>query len=398
MNGTIGYSFSLYVKPLTAEFGWNRAAIMAGSTIMFLTMGLLGPFVGRIANSYGANKLIATGALLLGICFSLLSTITSLWQFYLYYVIGGIGAACMGMVPTSTVISNWFQRRRGFAVGILGSGIGVGGLIMPLIIGGLLIENLGWRTAYLISGLIIAVPIIPLSLLTIKTRPSDIGLSPDGTITDEENNTEQKNAKTGNGGGINLKSALHSSSFWLMAVAFACFSFSNSATMQNQVPHLQDIDFPVVAAASALSAVGIGSAVGKFGFGWLCDLIPPKYTLAIGILCQTAGVFILLNLESTSAITSIWIYAFLFGLGLGSWLPAMSMLVSTNFGMAAYGAIFGTLNLVFGVGGSIGPVLAGAIHDANGNYFWAFVISLCLYGISLPTILLVKNKKLKAAE
>jgi MFS family permease len=193
--------------------------------------------------------------------------------------------------------------------------------------------------------------------------------------------------------GLNLRTALMTRTFWLMVVAFATFSFANASIMQNHVPHLQDIQIPTAIAATALSAVGIGSAIGKFGFGWLCDFIQSKYTLVIGICCQITSVLILMNMKSTSSMVTIWLYAGIFGLGIGSWLPAMSLTVSNIFGMASYGVIFGMMNLIFGVGGSLGPVVAGMIYDTNQNYFWAFIMCFSLYAVSMPAILMVRRPK-----
>lgn len=393
MNGIVGYSFSLYVKPLSAEFGWSRAAIMAGATISFLVMGLSAPLVGRAVSRLGARKVIPFGALILGLSYFFLSNTHELWQFYISYTLTGIGAGSMGMVPTSMVISDWFRERRGLAIGILGSGIGVGGFFMPLLVGAFFIPTLGWRASYLLSGILIASLIIPLSILVIRTRPSDMGHIANELSRPDKGNKNETATSNLPERGLNLKEALRTRTFWLMVVAFATFSFANASIMQNHVPHLQDIQIPTAIAATALSAVGIGSAIGKFGFGWLCDFIQSKYTLVIGICCQITSVLILMNMKSTSSVVSIWLYAGIFGLGIGSWLPAMSMTVSNIFGMASYGVIFGMMNLIFGVGGSLGPVVAGMIYDANQSYFWAFIMSFSLYAVSMPAILMVRRPK-----
>jgi len=139
--------------------------------------------------------------------------------------------------------------------------------------------------------------------------------------------------------------------------------------------------------------MGMLSAFGKFAFGWLCDWIKAKYALAIGLALQLSaiGVMMTIDSDSNSSIAVVWLFAILMGLGIGSWLPTMSILVSYNFGLVAYGTIFGIISLINNIGGSVGPFLAGRIYDINGSYDLAFTIFFVLFAISIPLILLVKR-------
>lgn len=179
-SGFVMYAFSVYVKPISGEFGWSRAEIMGASTTMGLVMGFLAPFVGRLIQTFGAKKMIAIGALITGVGFLLLSLTKNMWQYYVSYAVVGMGSAVGGIVPTSLVVANWFKRRRGFAIGLLGTGIGLGGFSGPLLIGAYLIPHFSWQTSYVVSGVVTALVIIPLSLLIIETKPEDMGLLPDG--------------------------------------------------------------------------------------------------------------------------------------------------------------------------------------------------------------------------
>lgn len=411
-SGFVMYSFSIYVKPITDEFGWSRANLMAASTTMNLVMGFTAPLVGRIINRIGAKLMIALGALVTGIGFGLLSLTYSTWQFYVFYAFIGLGSAAMGIVPTSMVVFNWFKRRRGLAIGLLGAGIGVGGFSMPLLTSVILIPDFGWRNAYLITGLIAALVMIPVSLFIIKGRPEDMGLLPDGDskvgeevhknaaletprpialqsgnliVTVVERNTTEKS--------FTFSQAVRTHAFWLMFMAFFTFGFANQATFQNHAPHLQDIGFSAAIAASAISVAGIGSAIGKFGLGWLCDFVASRYALVLGIIFQATSILILMSIKPDSPVFLIWLYAILLGLGVGSWLPAMSMTTSTTFGLVSYGTIFGVINLSSMLGGAAGPLVAGLIFDTNKNYFWSFITSFCFYAVSLPSIALVRRPK-----
>jgi MFS family permease len=394
-SGTLGYGMSLFVKPLTDEFGWKRAEIMGGSTLNFLVSGLVAPFIGRVVPRIGAKRIIALGALGMGCSLALWSLTQNLWQYYLFAFMAGIFGGGMGILPISMVVSNWFHQRRGWAIGVLGSGIGVGGFVMPQIIGNIFIPNFGWRGAYLLCGLLIVVMIIPLDLLVIKTKPEDMGLYPDGADTPpgEVAHVGHSRKKVRDEVEMNFNEARKTSAFWLMALAFGTFSVANASIMQNHAPHLQGIGFNLALAATAVSFVGVGSAIGKFSFGWLCDYVPAKFSFAIGIGCEALGVLILMNINPLSPGYWIWAYALIFGLGVGCWLPSMSMTISSTFGIRSYGVIFGVISLIWSIGGSLGPVTAGFIYDNTGNYFWAFVVALVMYLIAVPVMMFVRSSK-----
>ncbi len=383
------YAFSLFVKPLEADFGWGRGGIMAAFTIFLLVMGMASPFIGRLVDRYGARKVIAIGAFIAGLGFILLSLMNNLWYFYLGYTVIGGGMAAIGHVPATAVVSNWFKKRRGTAIGIMGMGFGAGGVLSPLI-GGYLIPNFGWRVSYFALALLTWI-IIPLALLVIRTKPADMGLYPDGVEAPEA--VAVTEASLSSSEGATLKMALATAGFWLIAVSFLVGGIGEAGVTQSQVPYLEDMGFPAAMAATTLAVVGIGSAIGKFGFGWLCDQIPAKYARFIGLGFLLAGTIILINVRLASPPAVIWLYAIVKGLGAGSWLPTMSMLTSTNFGLASYGVIFGMITAARSTGAGAGPLFAGYMYDTMGTYHWAFVIFAILLAVAILTILAVRHPK-----
>lgn len=392
MNGVVTYAFSLYVIPLDAEFGWNRATTMVGYMVMQLISALASLLIGRFIYQWGVKWIIAIGALLLGIGFTLLSLTQTIWQFYLIYVIIGFGSSFTGVVPTSMVVCNWFNKRRGFAIGVLGMGIGIGGFTMPIFLGTYVIPNFGWRMSCLVSGIISAGVLIPLSLLLIKPRPEDMGLLPDNGEIVKNSHDRTSNAPAL---GFKLNEALKTKAFWFLVVAFTFFGFANGHTFQNQVPHLQDVGFSTVVAASALSIVGIGSAIGKFSYGWLCDFVSPKYILVIGSVLEAGATLILLSITPNSPVFMLWLYAIMFGLGIGSWFPAISMTTSDTFGLVAYVDIFGIYNMLFGIEGAISPFVGGYVFDTTGSYRLMFLLCLIFYFLAVSCMLIMRRPKTK---
>jgi len=383
-------SFSLFVNSLQSEFGWGRGEIMLAFTIFFSLTGVAAPLVGIIVDRYGVRGVITAGALVTGLGFVSLYMLQSLWHLYVAYFFIGSGMSAFGHVPSSAMVSNWFVKKRGTAIGIMSTGIGAGVFVMAPLVGGFLIPVFGWRVAYLTLG-IIAWGLIPLAIFVVKTKPSEIGLYPDGTTGFEavaETGTPNQTTK-----GLDLRAALGTTAFWLVSLTFLFSAFSSLGFNQSMVPYLQDAGFSVSVAASALTILGLGSAIGKFSFGWLCDKIKAKQACAVSIVLLSTAAIILMFIRSKSPLAIIWFDALLFGLGAGGWLPTMSMLVSRNFGLASYGAIIGMVSLSQAIGGAAGPLFSGHMFDSTNNYYWTFIIFLCLYAIAIPTVLSVRRPK-----
>ncbi len=384
------YTFSLFVKPLQTDFGWGRGEIMTAWTIFYLVMGVTSAYVGRLIDRHGVRKVVAIGAVIAGLGFVLLTQIKHLWYLYIGYTIIGVGIAAVSQVPASVVVTNWIKKRRGTTLGLMSTGFGAGGFALAPVIG-YLIPNFGWRASYLVLAVLTWVLIIPLALFVIKTKPADLGLYPDGVEAPEA--AAEAAASPSDSEGLSLKMALATSTFWLIVVSFLTSILGQVGAVQNQAPHLQDVGFPVSMAAGALAGVSLGSIFGKFGFGWLCDRIQPKYVWCIANCFQLAGIIILMSVGPASPLSIIWLYAILMGLGAGGWFPSMSILTSTNFGLIAYGGIFGMITLAQSIGAATGPLIAGLMYDATNTYRWAFIIFLALTAIAIPTILALRRPK-----
>lgn len=383
-------AFSLLVTSLQTDFGWGRGEIMLAFTIYFLLTGVAAPLVGGLVDRYGARGIIATGSLIASLGFVSLYVLQGLWHFYIAYFFIGIGHAAIGQVPASAVVSNWFVKRRGTAIGIMSTGVGAGALVLAPLVSGFLIPTLGWQATYATLGLFTGV-LIPLAVFVVRTKPSDMGLYPDGVV--DAVSIAELGASSISTKGLSLKMALGTSAFWFLCLTFLANGFSSLGVMQNQVPHLQDTGFSLALAASSITVLGLGSAVGKFFFGWLCDIIKAKYACVLSFVLLTIGTVILMLVKPESPPALIWLYAIILGLGAGGWLPTMSMLVNRNFGLASYGAIFGMVSLAQAIGGAAGPLFGGYMYDTMNTYRWAFIIMVSLYAIAIPAVLAVRRPK-----
>ena len=383
-------AFSLFVTSLQTDFGWGRGEIMLAFTIYFLLNGLAAPPVGWLVDRYGVRGVIAAGSLIASLGFASLYALHGLWHLYIAYFFIGIGHAAIGQVSVSTMVSNWFIKRRGTAIGIMSTGIGIGILILAPLIGGFLIPNFGWNIAYAALGLF-NMALIPLAVFVVRTKPSDMGLYPDGVV-DDESIAELEASRTATNG-ISLKMALGTSAFWFLCLSFLVSGFSSMGVIQSQVPYLQDKGFSLVLATSTVTGLGLGSAIGKFFFGWLCDIIKAKYACALSLVLLAIAIVVLIMIKPGAPLAIIWLYAITIGLGSGGWLPTMSMLVNRNFGLVSYGAIFGMISMAQAIGAATGPLFGGYMYDTTNTYYWAFIVMVSAYAIAIPAVLLVRRPK-----
>jgi MFS family permease len=379
--GCLIYGFSLFVNPLQDSFGWDRATIMFAFTIQCIMLGLGSFVVGKLVSTIGARKVINTGAFLSALGFLVLPFMKSPLHFYTLNMLVGLGASAMGPVSCSVVVTEAYTEKRGLAIGIMSTGIGVGGFVLSPLIGGVFIPNFGWQGAYVAVALV-TLAMIPLTMGFIKKKETT---ALDAVVADDT--TEQKT--------ISAKEHLLSLQFVFISLGFFLLLFGLLGPLQSQVPHFRDIGFPLLTASTALGALGLVSAVAKLVFGILCDRYHPRYVFVVAAMFSIAGIFMLQNITAESSPLLIWAYALVFGVGVGSWLPMMSMMVSTTFGIATYSVVFGAVSMIQQIGSATGPYAAGLIYDITGSYHHAFQLAMGLLVISVVLILLsgVRTKR-----
>ena len=378
----------MFINPLQNDLGWNRTGINGAFTIFIFSAALTSPFAGRMVEGFGARKVIAAGSIVTIIGLALLSGMSSIWHLYIGYLFAGMGTSATGPVTSTYVISHWFRIRRGMAIGILSTGLSISGIVFPPLFAVLVIPNLGWREAYLIMAIINLGVIVPLSYFVIRTKPSALGLYPDGIK--EASKADRITHRASASEGIPLKSAISTAAFWLIALSLM-FNHTHLGINLSVFPHLRDIGFSVHIAASTLSITSAVALVSMFFFGWLCDRIEPKYASAMGLSMIALGIVMFMSFDSQSPMGWIWLFSLVMGLGTGSWLPTMSMLTSTTFGLASYGSIFGTMSFFQNSGGGIGPIIMGYLYDTTHSYKWGAVIVLVAVLLAMQLVLVVRK-------
>lgn len=363
------YAFGLFIVPLGAETLWARASISVAFTGVFVIVGLSSTMLGRTLDRHSARAVVTAGAVLVGTGFTCLSLVRELWQFYASYAMVGVGLAAMGLVPATTLVSRWFVRRRGTMVGIALTGVGAGGLVTAPLVGGYLIPVHGWRVAYLgMAGFVWL--LVPVFLLFTRSRPQDVGLWPDGTRR-PANPIASSQPADENG----RRSSACNCRLVIIMLVFFLTGVASVGTLVTQTSFLTDLGATEATAAASLGLVSVCSLSGKYAFGRLSDASGATRACILGVFLQllAIGAFVVLATDSLGMTALVWPYAVLLGLGIGSREPTMSTLISSIFGVARYGELFGLVVLAYSLGAAVGPTIAGYAHDTTGSYGVAFV-------------------------
>jgi len=233
-SGVSFWSFGLYIEPLETEFGWSRTEVSLGFSVSLLVSGLTGPFVGRWVDARGPRSAIVVGATLTGATYVLLATTSELWQWYTYQSINAVFRQLMFFIPFQALISRWFDRRRGIALGILGTGFSLGGfVVVPLM--RVVIDAYGWDGSFIFSGIVTVAVLVPMGLLLVRNSPADIGAAVDGEPPARDG-SQQPRAQTG----LTLGQALRTPFFWVLALAMMLFFYGVFGWLVHMVPGLEE--------------------------------------------------------------------------------------------------------------------------------------------------------------
>jgi MFS family permease len=373
-------AFSLLFPSILGEFGWDRGVTAGAFSFGFLVSALVTPCVGWMTDRHGPRLVIEMGVALMGSGLLLATLIREPWQLYLTLgaLVGG-GVNLLAYTGQSLYLTNWFVRRRGLALSIAFSGVGVGSVtILPWL--QTLIANSGWRTACWSLGLLVFLVLTPLNLL-LRRRPADLGLAPDGVfagIAESRSISEMAGVATD----WTLGGALRTRRFWWLAASYFCALFTWYAVQVHQTKYLTEIGFDPSSAAWALGLVSLVAVPGQIGLGYLSDRIGREWVWTIGNAGFALSCLVLLALPSHPSARLLWLMVVAqgtLGYGLTSVIGAIP---AESFGGRHYGSIFGTVMLAAILGGAAGPWVAGVSHDLIGSYSLAFWISLAFSVLS----------------
>ena len=369
-GGPFFYGFGTLFDPLVKEFGWSRASISLAFSLRSEVGGLAAPVVGFLVDRVGSRRLMVGGVALVALGFLLLSRVQALWTFYGAVFVIALGMSAAGGTVGYVAIAHWFRRRRGQAMGLMTMGGGASGVMVMVM--AVLISAYDWRTALLVMGVTQLAVCIPLAW-SIRDRPEDIGLAPDGVVEPrQEMRAVEESDPTPEEEGLTARQALRSGAFWRLSISVALANLGMTSIVVHQIPFFtSSVGLSREVAAASVTALTLLTLIGRFGGGYLADIIDKRKVLAAAY--AVAGVAILL-FATIYAGWQIFLVVPLFALGYGGVIPVRAAFQAEYFGLRAYGAIQGMVFTIATLGGVAGPVLVGWIYDQTESYRLAFVL------------------------
>ncbi|GIX49760.1 MAG: MFS transporter [Candidatus Tectimicrobiota bacterium] len=392
-------AFSLLFPPLLAEFGWPRGVTAAAFSLGFLASTLYAPFLGLLMDRWGPRWVIPLGVCLVSAGMVLATQIRHPWQLYLslgVLVVGG--SVFLSYIGHSLFLPNWFVRRRGLAIGIAFSGVGVGSMVLfPWLQA--LIVRLGWRQACWTLAALLVVTLLPLNFCLQRQRPQDLGLAPDGDTPGEPVAPEAAaNVVDPAWAAVEwtLWRAMRTARFWWLFVAFFASLFAWYAVQVHQTKYLLEVGFSAEQAAYALGLVGLTGIAGQIALGHLSDRLGREWAWTLSGCGYVACYGLLLLMQRTPL--PLFMYAMvaaqgLLGYGLASVYGAIP---AELFQGKHYGTIFGTLSLASSLGAAAGPWVAGSVYDRTGSYTLAFWLAIGLSLLSIVAVWRAAPRKVRA--
>jgi MFS family permease len=379
-------AYSLLFPQILDEFGWDRGITAGAFSFGFLVSAVVTPCVGWLTDRRGPRLVIETGVVLMGTGLLLATLIREPWQLYLTLgaLVGG-GVNLLAYTGQSLYLTNWFVQRRGLALSIAFSGVGVGSVtILPWL--QTLIANSGWRTACWSLGLMLVAILVPLNLL-LRRRPADLGLEPDGIRdngtafgTRSITNTSQASDDW------TLGRAVRTQRFRWLAASYFCGLFTWYAVQVHQTKYLTELGFDPSSAAWALGLVSLVAVPGQIALGHLSDRIGREWVWSIGNGGFVLSCVALLALHAAPSVPLLWVMVITQGTVGYSLTSVMGAIPAESFGGRHFGSIFGTVMLAAILGGAAGPWLAGTLHDLTGSYSLAFWLSIACSAFSAISI------------
>jgi len=356
----VPYTFSLFLNPLHAAFGWQREAISGTFALAAITVAIVSPGIGVLLDRFPPRRIILPSIVIFALALASLSRLgPSIQRFYITYFIFGLVANGTAQFAYTRTILTWFKSRRGLALALILTGSGVGSIVIPPLTQWV-IDHHGWRDAYVMLGCV-ALLGLPLTALLVRNRP---------TSPQEDESLMS---------GVTVAAALRTAPFWILATIIMLSAFGENGLVTNLAAMLTEHGVTVTAAALALSVRGGSGIIGRLCTGFLIDRFPAQ-RIQTAILLISAGGTFLLAFAGTSAMALVG--AALLGIGLGSEADVAPYLLARYFGRKHFSVLYGLTWTAYAIGGATGPMVVGHFYDRAGSYQ-----PRCIVGLGFTTLL-----------
>jgi sugar phosphate permease len=381
---SVRQSIIILFPALLEDFRWSRTVLSLVPSLSGFIVSVFSFYLGYLSDRIDIKRIIPFGALVASLGLFACFFLTRLWQLVLFYgVLTSIGVSALGMLPQTIIISNWFVKKRGTAIGIIASGRGAGTLIfMPLIQA--VISRWGWQVSFVTLALLAGPLLIPVIVLLQKSNPAQMGLRADGTERTPQTREPDLRAHKAEKAAAEplLPKLLRNRRFWFAFFQFTLGPLSTTPVIFHQAAYLQDKGLAKMSSAWVVGFYGLATFFGMLASGVLSDRIGREKSYSLGTVNILLGCALLLMIRSNASILLAILYSVFFGLGFGSRPSLDAATVADLFKGKRFGEIYGILSLGLGLGYLLGPVLAGMIFDRSGSYLAVLVVCMILVLVS----------------
>jgi MFS family permease len=393
-------AFSLLFPPILDEFGWPRGEVAGAFGVGFLVATGYAPFIGLLMDRFGPRGVFPSGILVMAAGLGLAPLVRAPWHLYATLgVLVASGSMAISYIGHSLILPNWFVRRRGLAIGLAFSGVGIGSItIFPSVQA--VIDRAGWRAACVALAALLLIVLLPLNLLVPRQRPEELGLRADGEAAPRAGGppagADHVVDRAWAAVDWTLPRAARTARFWWVALAYITGLFAWYAVQVHQTKYLLELGFSPRVAAWALGAVGLTGIVGQIALGHLSDRVGREWAWTLAGLGYGICYAALLALPAwpSLALVAVMVAAQgMLGYGLASVFGPIPVEL---FQGRHFGTIFGTLNLAAGAGAGLGPWVTGLLHDATGSYAAAWWLAIACSGVSAGAMWLAAPRKVRA--
>jgi MFS family permease len=350
-------TFGIFLTPLISEFGWSRAQVSLLFTGESLALGVSATLVGRLLDEIDARWVIGGGAILSGFCYLAATRVHSFAPMFVIFLLIGVGLAATAFLPASVVLSNWFDDNRGMAMGMAMAGEPIGASLLAILVSAAIAYG-GWRFGFVAIALPMFVIVAPLALILLRSHP------PDRTRTLAEHRDTLA--------GLEVRPALRTRSFWMLALAWLCWGYSFGGPFTHLVAYLTGLGYSPGRAALAFSVMMGFLAIGEFALGRTADRAGAKITVAM-VFVFTALMQIILLGAANVAVLVIFVVGN--GLVIETAQVILPMVLADSLGLKRFGSLTGLMWFPLCVGVALGPWVTGRIFDLIGSYTFAFELS-----------------------
>ena len=359
------YTFGVFFKPLQEAFGWSHTLTSSVQSLHILVYVISSFFIGWATDRFSPRFPLLAGTFCLGLGYILCSRIQSITQLYLFYSIASVGAGVVWSLPLSTV-QRWFIKKRGLALGITLSGIGIGTFFWTPLVTHFIYAS-GWRTAYTMMGVgSCAVLFLAAFFISTPEQRNQAPYRPDGNLTGAGYSDSC-------GTGTGLRQALGSPHLWLICLLQFLFNFGLFLVFVHLVPYAIQMGIDPGSAAGAIALIGASSVIGKVLSPSLVEKnLKARWEKGLALTAFGAA-FLLFSLTQVSTLWMLYVFGLIYGYFYGSWIPMVVALTGRSFGIRSLGSILGVTQIGL-VGGILGPLAGGLICDLTGGYTLAFLV------------------------